>query len=102
MTDDQPLGVRLDPDIADAPPASETLTAYDEAHLIVYMRLLDAEAAGADWREVARIVLGRDFDQEPEQTTICWRTHLDRAQWMVTKGYRQLLDPAKGPPGAPE
>jgi len=31
------------------------LTAYDHEHLVTYLRLLDAEADGADWQDVARI-----------------------------------------------
>jgi hypothetical protein len=30
----------------------------DEEHVIAYLRLLDADAQGADWREVARIKSG--------------------------------------------
>jgi hypothetical protein len=29
------------------------LTGYDQEHLVTYLRLLDADAEGADWREVA-------------------------------------------------
>jgi hypothetical protein len=47
----------LDPDVADTAPSDSVLTVYDEEHLITYLRLLDADAQGADWREVARIVL---------------------------------------------
>ena len=43
-----------DPDVADAAPTDSVLTAYDEEHIITYLRLLDADAEGADWREVAR------------------------------------------------
>lgn len=35
----------LDPDVADT------------EHLVTYLRLLDADAKGVDWREVARVVL---------------------------------------------
>ena len=42
------------------------LTAYDEQHAITYMRMLDADAEGADWREVARIVLHIDSDRDPD------------------------------------
>jgi hypothetical protein len=35
-------------------PSDSVLTAYDEEHIIAYLRLLDADAQGADWREVAR------------------------------------------------
>ena len=47
----------LDPDVADTAPSDSILTAYDEEHLITYLRLLGADAEGADWHEVARTVL---------------------------------------------
>ena len=47
----------LDPDVADTAPSDSVLTVYDEEHIITYLRLLDASAEGADWREVARTVL---------------------------------------------
>jgi len=50
----------LDPDVADAAPTDLTLTPYDHEHTVTYLRLLDADAEGADWREVARIVLHID------------------------------------------
>jgi hypothetical protein len=34
-------------------PCDPALTVYDEEHAITYMRMLDADAEGADWREVA-------------------------------------------------
>ena len=43
------------------------LTVYDEQHMITYLRLLDADADGADWREVAQIVLHIDPTQEPDR-----------------------------------
>ena len=55
----------LDPDVADVAPNEAVLTTYDEQHLVTYWRLLDAEAAGADWKEVTRIVLHIDPDREP-------------------------------------
>jgi hypothetical protein len=43
---------------------------------VTYLRLLDADAEGADWREVARIVLHIDPDREPERAdmhlTVIW------------------------------
>jgi hypothetical protein len=44
----------LDPDVADTAPSDSVLTIYDEEHLITYLRLLDADAQDADWRDVAR------------------------------------------------
>ena len=46
-----------DPDIADEAPSASDLTGYDELHLVIYLRLLDAEDNGADWTEVARFVV---------------------------------------------
>jgi hypothetical protein len=50
----------VDPDVSDTAPSDPVLTVYDEEHLITYLLLLDADAEGADWREVARIVLHLD------------------------------------------
>ena len=81
----------LDPDVADVAPTAPILTGYDEAHLITYLRLLHAERDGADWTEVARIVLHRDSDREPDRARRAWETHLARARWMAEQGYRHLL-----------
>ncbi|MEQ8395871.1 DUF2285 domain-containing protein [Thalassobaculum sp.] len=85
MTKNQTLGV------AGQPPSSASVTPYDEAHFVTYLRLLDADAEGADWREVSRLVLGLDPETDPTAARRCWRQHLDRAQWMSRSGYRQLL-----------
>lgn len=84
-------------DIADEAPLSDTITPYDEAHFIVYLRLLDAEADGANWREVAEIVLGLDPAADPADARRCWESHLQRARWMAEKGYRNLLEAANAP-----
>ena len=49
-----------DPPIADVAPADRNLTGYDEEHFVTYLRLLDADAEGADWQEVVKIVLHID------------------------------------------
>jgi len=81
----------LDPPVADAAPTSRVLTGYDEQHLITYLRLLDAESKGADWRDVARIVLHIDPSREPDRAKEIWTSHLARARWMTENGYRHLL-----------
>jgi hypothetical protein len=81
----------LDPDVDDLAPSDEALTAYDDEHLITYLRMLDAEADNADWREVAQIVLHIDAVREPERARRAYDSHLARARWMSTKGYRHLL-----------
>lgn len=81
----------LNPDVQDEVPWSETITPYDEAHFITYVRLLDAEASAADWQDVAKIVLHRDALLDKDRTHRCWASHLRRAQWMAASGYRHLL-----------
>jgi Uncharacterized conserved protein (DUF2285) len=81
----------LDPDVADVAPNESVLTTYDEQHLVTYWRLLDAEAAGADWKEAARIVLHIDPDREPVRARNAFDSHLARARWMADHGYRDLL-----------
>jgi hypothetical protein len=81
----------LDPDVADTAPSDAVLTAYDRQHLVTYLRLLDAEADGADWQDVAGIVLHRDAHVEPDRARRALESHLARAKWMTEHGYRQLL-----------
>lgn len=86
----------LNPDVADDVPNADVITPYDEGHFVTYARLLDAEAEGADWRDVCRIVLHRDPDADPDHARRCWQSNLARAHWMVERGYRYLLDRAQG------
>jgi hypothetical protein len=46
--------------VAEDVPSSDSITPYDEADLTVYLRLLDAAAAGATVDDMARIILGID------------------------------------------
>lgn len=81
----------LAPSTAPLAPTGSELTAYDREHLIVYLRLLDAAADDADWREVTRIVLRIDPDKNSEAAHRTWESHLRRARWMSESGYRHLL-----------
>ena len=80
-----------DPDVADVAPTDSVLTVYDEQHIVTYWRMLDADAEGADWREVARLVLRIDPELEPDRARRAFDTHLTRAKWMTEHGYRHLL-----------
>jgi hypothetical protein len=80
----------LDPPVDDVAPTAAILTGYDERHLVTYLRLLDAESDGADWQEVAKIVLHIDPAREPERARRAWETHLARARWMTEKGHVHL------------
>jgi hypothetical protein len=81
----------LDPPVDDLAPTEAVLTGYDEQHFVTYLRLLDAAAENADWREVARIVLHIDPDKEPERARRARRGSPTRAEWLTKSGYRHLL-----------
>jgi hypothetical protein len=76
----------LDPDVADVAPTDSALTTYDEQLVVTYARLLQAESEGADWREVARIVLHIDPEREPDRARNAYLSHLARAKWVTEKG----------------
>ncbi|WP_338834184.1 DUF2285 domain-containing protein [Bradyrhizobium septentrionale] len=76
----------LDTDVADSAPNEPTLTAYDEQHVVTYIRLLQAEGEGADWREVARVVLHIDPEREPDRAQTAYQSHLVRAKWLTEQG----------------
>ena len=78
--------------IADVAPADDHVVDYDRAHSIIYLRLLDAAKEGADWEEVSKIILGIDPAREPERAKRAYDTHLQRAKWMTTNGYKDLLE----------
>jgi hypothetical protein len=82
----------LTPNVADVVVWSDQITPYDEQLFLTYARLLDADAENADWRDVARIILLLDPEENPERARRCWQTHLDRAKWVATTGYQQLID----------
>jgi len=86
--------VELDPDVDDEAPTGNDIKPYDEQHYITYLRLLDAKAEDADWKEVARIVLHRDPAADAARTRRCWESHLARAQWLSREGYRRILEQA--------
>jgi hypothetical protein len=80
-----------DPPISDVAPTDRNLTGYAQQHLVTYLRLLDADAEGADWQEVAKIVLHIDPEREPDRAKRAWESHLARAKWLTANGYRHLL-----------
>ncbi len=81
----------MDYPLLDAPPADAGVTEYDLAHAGHYLRLLDAAAEKADWREAATLVLGLDCDAAPEHAQHVHAAHLERARWMTREGYKHLL-----------
>ncbi|MBT1517227.1 DUF2285 domain-containing protein [Bradyrhizobium sp. SRL28] len=81
----------LNPDVADIAPSDPVLASYDEQHLVTYLRLHDADAKGADWREIARVVLHIDPENESHRARKAFESHLSRAKWITEHGYRHLL-----------
>jgi hypothetical protein len=82
---------RLYPSVDDQAPFEDTLTSYDERHLLIYADLLETEADGGDWDEAALLVLRIDPVQEPVRARRVWENHLTRARWLAEHGYRHLL-----------
>lgn len=70
---------------------SGQVTEYDRQNLPVYAELLDADAAGIDWAEGARLILGLDVTVNGETTRKCWESHLARARWVVGEGLGSAL-----------
>lgn len=79
------------PDYLDEPPTEDRITDYDRAHFKTYLRLLDADAEGADWEEAVEIIFGIDPRQDRDHALQVHSTHLARARWMSEQGYRHLL-----------
>ena len=80
----------------DEPPADTSVTSYDEGHLVTYLRILDAAAENADWREVVRVIFGVDPSIDPERSRKIYDSHLARARWMSAFGYRDLVAKGRG------
>lgn len=70
-------------------PAGATVVEYDRYHLALYAELLDADDAGVDWREAASSLMG--LDGSGADTEACWRSHLDRARWIIGEGLGTAL-----------
>jgi hypothetical protein len=79
--------------LRDTAPTDASLTDYDWEQRITYLRLLDAAADNADWREVCRLVLNLDPEAEPDRARRCHDSHLARARWISATGYRDWLKP---------
>ena len=81
----------MKPEIADEVPWSESLTCYDREHFTIYLHILDACADNTSVEEMAEVILGIDPTREPERARKALRSHLDRANWMVIAGYKELF-----------
>ncbi len=78
----------------DVPVNSPSVTAFDHRHLKQYLRILDGSDDGADWREIATVVLELDVASKPIRARQVYDAYLERARWMSTHGYLGLMKSA--------
>lgn len=65
-------------------PNGDAVVEYDRRSLALYAALLEADDEGRDWQDAAASVLRLDITRcDAEQ---CWRSHLERARWIVGEG----------------
>lgn len=64
-------------------------TEYDRDHLALYAALLDAADAGQDWTIAASDLMGIDITDLGAEA--CWRSHLDRARWIIGSGLESAI-----------
>lgn len=70
-------------------PAGDEVVDYDRKNLALYAALLEADDAGRDWRDAAASLMQIDVTRDDAQA--CWRSHLDRARWIVGEGLATAL-----------
>jgi hypothetical protein len=73
------------------PQTGSRLTSYDREHATIYLRLLDADAAGASWQDAVRHIFNQDPDLDSSRCERMHANHLARAKWLRDGGYLQLL-----------
>ncbi|CAH2399279.1 hypothetical protein [Mesorhizobium ventifaucium] len=77
--------------LEEVPWSNDSITAYDKENFTVYCRILDACADDASIEEMAELILGIDPILEPVRARNAVRSHIDRANWMVTTGSKHLF-----------
>jgi hypothetical protein len=71
-------------------PSGDAVLDYDRRHLALYAALLDADDSGMDWREAASSLMRLEVGAVDAET--CWRSHLERARWIVGDGLGIAID----------
>ena len=69
---------------------ADWLDGYRRVNLSTYASLLDAVAAGVDWRLVTATLFGVDAAVDEQAAKQVFDANLARARWMTTVGYRLL------------
>lgn len=75
--------------VAQIAPSDGEVTDYDRRHLPLYAALLDAEEAGQRWQDVAVTLMRLDVTASFAEA--CWRSHVERARWIVGDGLVQAI-----------
>lgn len=70
-------------------PSGKKVVDYDRRNLALYAALLEADYAGTDWRDAAVSLMHLDLAEK--DTEACWRSHLERARWIVGDGLSTAL-----------
>jgi hypothetical protein len=65
-------------------PSGSAVTRYDRGNLSLYAAMLDADESGLSWRDSSQSIMG--IDPNASYAEACWKSHLDRARWIVGDG----------------
>lgn len=71
-------------------PSGDVAVDYDRRHLALYAALLDADDAGGNWKDAASSLMRLDITKSDAEA--CWRSHLERARWIVGEGLGSALE----------
>lgn len=71
-------------------PSDDAAVEYDRRHLALYAALLDADDTGICWRAAAMSLMRLDVSERDAEA--CWRSHLERARWIVGDGLGPAID----------
>jgi hypothetical protein len=75
-------------------PTGETVVDYDRHHLALYAALLEADDTGRAWQEAATSLMRIDVTKRDAEA--CWRSHLERARWIVGDGLGIAIEAFNG------
>jgi hypothetical protein len=70
-------------------PIGTEVADYDRRHLALYAALLEADDAGRPWEHAALSLM--HLDAADSNAEACWRSHLERAHWIVGEGLESAL-----------
>ncbi|API60851.1 hypothetical protein BSL82_17495 [Tardibacter chloracetimidivorans] len=71
-------------------PEGDVVVDYDRRHLTLYAALLAAADAGRAWQDAATSLMRLDVTERDAEA--CWRSHLERARWIVGDGLGIAID----------